>query len=167
MPKYPQRIAGGADPGAVFEHRSDLYSIRHDGRDRNGGAVAVMDDDAHARFAVYEGEPGPDAPPTDVGPVYSLGRDGPLAVPTGRVLVRMTAPVTPAERRAEFAKAGFEIERTLSYAPDAAWLRPSRGGVARGLLGLAALQQIAGVAHVEPQMLLARALKGRRPATTR
>jgi hypothetical protein len=91
--------------------------------------------------------------------VYSVGPDGPLAVPTGRVLVRLAKGMSPEARKQEFASAGYEIETTLPYAPSAAWLKPQHGGVAHALSNLDALGKMPGVDHVEPQLLMERAFR--------
>lgn len=160
MSKFPKRLRAGTEQTLVYERRDGLHAVR--GARRGGGAdaVAVLHDDAKTCFSVYEGPMPGMANDEDVAPVYSAGPGGPLAVPTGRVFVRMSQGLTASERRAEFAAAGFEIESVPSYAPDSAWLRPLQGGVARALPALAALEKIRGVVHVEPQMLLARAWKG-------
>ena len=178
MPKYPKRLHMGNDRAAVFEHEPAMYAVhqtqdagprarpRADARSspRTGGAgkdtpVAVVREGATSTFSVYRGRPGVEVRDEDVGPVYSAGPGGPLAVPTGRVLVRLAKGQKPEERTQEFASAGFEIEKTLPYAPSAAWLKP-RGGVAQALSHLDALEKMPGVEHVEPQLLMERALKG-------
>jgi hypothetical protein len=157
MPDYPSRVHAGTVK-AVFERRTDLYSVRETADAVPDGAVAVIPDDA-ASFAVYEGAPPRHRDAKDVGPVYSNGPDGPLAVPTGRVFVRFASGIHAAERREQFEAAGFEIDKTLSYAPNAVWLRPAAGGVARALPGLGVLGNLPGVEHVEPQLLFERGLK--------
>jgi hypothetical protein len=117
-----------------------------------------MQEGATGAFAVYRGQPGKEVSDGEVGPVYSAGPDGPLAVPTGRVLVRLAKGIRPEEREQEFASAGFEIEKTLAYAPSAAWLKP-REGVAHALSNLDALENTPGVEHVEPQLLMERAFR--------
>jgi hypothetical protein len=117
----------------------------------------VIPADASTSYAVFEGDPTSSAPDDEQGPVYSAGPTGPLAVPTGRVLVRLAAPLRPEDRRVEFANAGFEIERVLPYAPHSAWLRPAKGGVVAALSGLEALGHVPGAEHVEPQVLMERA----------
>ena len=160
MPRFPKRVRAGTEHTLVFERRNGLYSVRGRRRGADEDAVAVLHDDASTSFAVYEGAPlRRRAEDEEIGPVYSAGPDGPLAVPTGRVFVRLEEGLGPDARSAEFARAGFEIEQRLSYAPNAAWLRPAHGGVAKALPALAALERIPGVVHVEPQLLLARAWK--------
>lgn len=159
MAKYPARLRVGAEQHALFAHRSDLYAVRTRPGHNATGAVAVVPDDAQTSFAVYAGTPASESIAGGVTPVYSAGPDGPLAIPTGRVFIRLTDGVRPEQRQPQFAAAGFEIERTLSYAPHAAWLRSRDGGVEGALRGLDALKNVPDVIHVEPQMLLERAMK--------
>ena len=156
MGRFPGKVRITGESPAEFHHRPDYFAVHQARKRPAAGSVTTMADSAETRFAVFQGEPGPGI---DAGPVYSSGRDGPLAVPTGRVFVRLAAGVTPDERRADFAAMGFEIEKTMSYAPNAAWLRPTTGGAAMALRALGKLEKVPGVVHVEPQMLLERALR--------
>jgi hypothetical protein len=159
MPNFPNRLRIGNEGGAVFERQPDLYAVRHRTGAKTAAPLAVMHESATSAFAVYRSEPGEAVSEGEVGPVYSAGPDGPLAVPTGRVLVRLAKGLKPQERSPEFASAGFEIERTLPYAPSAAWLRPREGGMAQALSNLDALEKTPGVEHVEPQLLMERAFR--------
>lgn len=160
MPEFPDRLRSAAS--TVFERRPNLYSVHREGAEASDEALAVVRDDAKGTFEVYDKPArGGALKAGEVGPVYSVGRDGPLAVPTGRIFIRLAEGVRPETRRSQFASAGFEIERTLSYAPNAAWLTPKEGGVARALSGLADLAKTPDVVHVEPQLLMQRALKDR------
>jgi len=160
MPKYPSRVRAGTGQGAIdYERQPDLYAVReHDGSG-SSEALAIIHDDATSSYAVYQRRSGKTALTPEQGPVYSAGPGGPLAVPTGRVFVRLSGGMRAEDRRREFAATGFEIESIPSYAPNAAWLRPKAGGVARALPAISALKKVPGVVHVEPQLLLARALK--------
>jgi hypothetical protein len=162
MPNFPNRVRGGAESSVVFERRPGLYAVRSRGHLRVADAVLVLHDDSTSTFAVYDGRRRAKTLGEDVGPVYSAGPDGPLAVPSGRVFVRLREGLRASAQRSRFAAEGFEIESTPSYAPNAAWLRPTRGGVGHALRALAALGRVPGVEHVEPQMLLARARRAAR-----
>jgi hypothetical protein len=152
-PAYPDRLRTG--PAATFHLRPHLYVIQHTGGGARDGAIAVVPADATSTYAVYEGSAAA-LHGEEAGPVYSAGPDGPLAIPTGRVFVRLQDGVTPDTKRQAFGAAGFAIERTLPYAPNAAWLRPTEGGVAGALAGLSALENTPDVVHVEPQLLMQR-----------
>jgi hypothetical protein len=130
--------------------------LRQTGKRSTAGAVTTMADSAQTHFAVFHGTPNEGV---DAEPVYSAGRNGPLAVPTGRIFVRLEDGLTPEERRGEFASLGLEIEKTLSYAPNAAWLCPVHGGAAEALRLLSEVEKVPGVVHCEPQMLMQRTPK--------
>ena len=158
MQKLPERVRAGAS--GFFTRRTDLYALPHGSSGTaRPGILAEVAGDSKERYLVFDGAPPAGVDTTDVIPVYAAGEEGPIAVPTGRVFVRLHEGLRPDEKRNEFAAAGFDIERTLSYAPHAAWLQPTEGGVGRALNGLAGLEAIPDVAHVEPQMLLERKLK--------
>jgi hypothetical protein len=90
-----------------------------------------------------------------VGPVYST-RGGPLAVPTGLLFVRFAEGTAAASQRESLERAGFDLVEVPSFAPHAAWIRPSAGGIGAALRRLADVEAIPGVENVEPQMLTAR-----------
>jgi len=160
MTTYPNRLRGGASDEPAFIRRPDYYFVRDTATRAPAGAVAIMRDSAAHNLVVFRGHPSRKVE-ADAGPVYSAGPDGPLAVPTGRVFIRLADGVRPADRRAALAAAGFEIERTVPYAPGAAWLRPASGGLAHALSALDALAAVPDMVHVEPQMLMERASRGR------
>ena len=93
----------------------------------------------------------------DAGPLYRRAPGGEVVEPTGRVLVRFGADERAAEHEADLAAAGFEVDEVLSYAPQAAWVRPGSGRVVDALRGLDRLQELPGVVAVEPQMIGQRA----------
>jgi hypothetical protein len=160
---YPAQVRSGSD-GTTFERRLDLYALRKPINDQPPGesdnvagpaAIASLTDGGDV-FTVHAGEP----PRVDaVVPVYSAGPDGPLAIPTGRVFVRLAEGVRVEDRRPAFEAAGFQIDRLLPYASNAAWLRPAQGGTAAALPLATDLGKLPDVVHVEPQLLLQRALK--------
>jgi hypothetical protein len=89
----------------------------------------------------------------ETSPVYSLQPGGSLAVPTGRVFVRLRPDSRFADHERDFRNAGYEIDQTISHAPHAGWVRPSSFSIASSLTGLDKLAAIGGVEGVEPQML--------------
>ena len=99
--------------------------------------------------------PRPDqlAPGTIVTPVYAPGGVGPPAVPTGLVFIRFTDRVTVESRRARIEQAGYVISQTLSYAPQAAWLRAASGSMADALTNLDRLATLDDIAAVTPQLI--------------
>ena len=88
-----------------------------------------------------------------LGPVYQLEAGGNPAVPTGRVFVRLQEGRPASERRRDFVQAGYVVESIPAWAPHTAWLRPATGGIVAALHGLERLRALAGVEHVEPQLL--------------
>ena len=91
-----------------------------------------------------------------VTPVYRLGQNGPLGVPTGRVFIRFQSSVRVSERRDELYACGFTIQETLSYAPHAVWVQSTDGKIATALNSLEKLHALRDVMLVEPQMLMRR-----------
>lgn len=156
MSDFPARLALAA--GTTFALRRDLYAIIGAPEHIADAPITIIHDDARTTIAIYQGRPDSHSEST---PVYSSGDDGPLAVPTGRVFVRLARGLSPSTRRAKFEAAGFAIEQSLSYAPNAAWIRPIRGGIAHALSApaLRALRAIPGVEHIEPQLLMSRDFK--------
>jgi len=152
--QFPEGVRASMAPGAVVYHRQPGRYVLHGGaRDAAaGGAIALWED---GEVAVFSGEPAA-ADGDRVSPAYAQAPGGTLAAPTGRVFIRFAAGVSAAEHRADIERAGYEIVEAISYAPEAAWLRASSGGIAAALHGLARLAALAGVENVEPQILLPR-----------
>jgi len=146
---FPRRLAAPPGAGGPFECVDGLYAL-HD-RPHSApteGAELVL---AGGRIAVFRG-PLATAPPRSCAVYATPG--GTLAVPTGRVLVRLQAGTPAEEKRADLESAGYRIERIAGYAPHAAWVRSADGTIASALNGLARLSALAGVEHVEPEMLM-------------
>lgn len=91
-----------------------------------------------------------------VTPVYSLGAAGHPLVPTGRVLVRFSEADQAETHRDAIERAGYRLVGPLAYAPHAAWV-DSPDDAAHALGGLARLEGLPGVVHVEPEMVGRRA----------
>lgn len=111
------------------------------------------------KITVCRGEPG-DQPggfeSVAMGPVYALEPGGPPAVPTGLIFVRFKEAVRIEEQHEALAQAGYRIRQTLPYAPHAAWVQASFGGIAEALTRIANLEALPDVVNVEPQMLTER-----------
>ncbi len=118
------------------------------------GRIALVDDAAQI-VTIFAGEEPPDASDSRLRPVYALSGSRPAA-PTGRIYLRFAPAVDARSRADEIAAAGYAIEGTVSYAPHAVWLRVESGDAAEALSRLPALEQLPGVANVEPQMLSVR-----------
>jgi hypothetical protein len=158
MSSGPRHLRVGTEHSGLFDRRDDLYAIRRKGR-LSSGAVARIDIDAEHHYAIHAGTPTEAHTDDDVIPVYSAGADGPLAVPTGRVFVRFADGIKAADRSASLQKLGLAIEKTLSYAPSAAWVTTVAGDATATLDHLAALEKLPDVTHVEPQMVMQRSEK--------
>lgn len=97
--------------------------------------------------------------PPQTGPVYTLGKGGSFAVPTGRIFVRLASGRFE-DHATDFRNAGYEIDQTISYAPSAGWVRSLSRSIASSLAHLDRLHTIPGVENVEPQMLRKAVRKG-------
>jgi hypothetical protein len=98
--------------------------------------------------------------PPQTGPVYTLGKGGSIAVPTGRIFVRLASGSRFEDHATDFRNAGYEIDQTISYAPSAGWVRSLSHSIASSLARLDRLHTIPGVENVEPQMLSKAVRKG-------
>jgi hypothetical protein len=156
---YPQEFpAATASDSSVYTRLPGFYAI-HGGRSDAAGAepVQTLED---GDIAIMRGEPDSAdiaAAPNRLTPVYTLksgGAGGSMAVPTGRVFIRLADGVKVGDRETEIDQSGYEVDQTLDYAPNAAWLRARSGSIAYALNSIQALQRIADVENVEPQMLM-------------
>jgi len=160
--EYPQQIRFGTEHSAVLYSRKPGYYAVHYKQPGTvaPGAVLQLNDGA---IAVFQGEP--DEPENAIrlasttgtlGPIYTLQADGTLAVPTGLVFIRFVEGVEVESHREAIKQAGYEIAQSLSYAPQAAWLRAQSGNILDALVGISKLESIPNVENVEPQMLMER-----------
>lgn len=152
---YPDQIRSSSErPDVRYLRLPGHFAIHGEVPGGLRSSVELLLDDG--RIAVCRGEPG-DQPATAksvvVTPVYSLGPKGPPVVPTGLVFVRFKEGVRVEERGEILSRAGYTVTQALSYAPHAAWVRASSGGVAEALSGIANLEALPDVVNVEPQML--------------
>ena len=92
-------------------------------------------------------------------PVYALQPGGRLAVPTGRVFVRLASDQRLQDHAERFRKAGYEIIEAVPYAPNAGWVRSATSSIAAALAGLRGLARMPDVENVEPEMLAEAARK--------
>lgn len=86
-------------------------------------------------------------------PVYTSQPGGRIAVPTGRVFVRLAPGLRFEDHADSFRRAGYEIVETVSYAPNAGWVRSAKSSIASALTELQRLAAFPVVENVEPQML--------------
>lgn len=152
---YPQQVRASTA-------RSDLRYVRLPGHFAVHGRVPASWESSvivlleEGRIAVCRGEPMPQPASSELvalSPVYAIGPEGPPAVPTGFIFVRFKETIHAAKRRAALAQAGYTVRQILPYAPHAAWVEASSGGIARALTRIASLEALPDVVSVEPQML--------------
>jgi hypothetical protein len=165
--KYPAEVrAGGGSTSAVYVRTSDHYAVLDRRPDEpvddavltlEGGSIAVFRGEPQEKRGVRaaadrsrtRAEPAP-----TVAPVYRLGANGPLAVPTGLVFARFSDGVSVESRREDLRRAGYDVVEIPSYAPHAAWLRARSGEIADALAETGALEALPDMEGVEPQMLM-------------
>jgi len=163
--RSPRELRIPGERSGSYRLAADLIA-RHGvaGRFRHDGEGNAGDHDAHTgAVLVFPGE-GISVERADsfmaerheegtIGPVYRREPGGGLAVPTGRALVRFAEGESAAERGDELAATGYKLEGVPRYAPHAAWVRASDGGIAETLRNLDRLGRLPGVENVEPQMI--------------
>jgi hypothetical protein len=157
LPQGPDRLHVTTASGLVeYVRARDLYALR--GRSPAPEQAARLELE-QGELRVFEGTPPSGVPDEDLAAVYRVGARGPLAVPTGSILLRFRAGVNPEDHASEIEAAGFTITRRLGYAPHCAWVRPRTHRVRDALEHFDALRAVGEVEAVEPQMLLARQLR--------
>jgi hypothetical protein len=137
MPAPPHKLrASSRRRDVVYELADDLVALHHP-RDKLQEAEILRRRPKRGR----------------TGPVYYTGDSRTLAVPTGRLFVRLKKGLRAESKEAAFARAGYAIADIPSYAPNAAWLAPARGSIADSLARIGRVERIAGVVNVEPELL--------------
>lgn len=165
-PAYPPEVRSSTQQSSVIYTRlAEHYALHRQPSDMplSEDAVTVMSAD-ETLIEVFQGKADKrkrTGSSGKVGPVYTLGPGGTLAVPTGRVFIRFQEGIAVATRRQEIEQAGYEIAQSITYAPHAAWLQACSGEIADALTDIPTLEKIAGVDNVEPQMLMHRASRSR------
>ncbi len=182
---YPTRLRHSTEnPGVVYVRASGLFALRGSvspaSRSAADAPLLSLQTDGGDKISIYRGAPAPGTTRARAmdGPraiaVYELGRSasaktparagrganssGGLAVPTGRVFVRFGDAIKAESRADELQKLGYRIAQTLAYAPNAAWLESIDGDQA-ALRNIDAIEKLAGVVNVEPQLLTQRATR--------
>lgn len=157
--EFPERLRAGTNRGDTFYARVPGYYAAHGSREDadTTGAVMTLKEEG---IAVYSGEPDDSqADAARVTPVYELQPSGPLAVPTGQIYIRFREGVAADSRRREIENAGYEIVKTSQYTPHTAWLKSASDSIAHALSNIHALERLADVDNVEPQLLTVRATR--------
>lgn len=150
---FPSTLrAGTTEPGALYRRLPELVAI-HDRTEAPSGLEPVLVFvDPPIVVCRTEGGALPPLGGATVTPVYALARRGAPAVPTGLVLVRFREGVAAAACGEALSREGFTIHGVLPYAPGAAWVKAASGGIPASLSGIARLEALPDVVHVEPQM---------------
>lgn len=155
--KHPQQVHASTKPfAASYTRKSGYYAVHYQQADlRRSEAILLLNEGV---IAVFKGKPnqvGQDSTAVKaISPVYELGLNGPLAVPTGLVFVRFVEGVAVDSRSEAINHAGYKVVQNLFYAPQAAWLRACSGEIADALARIPRLEAIPDVENVEPQMLM-------------
>ncbi|MBX9255505.1 hypothetical protein H1Q63_16450 [Desmonostoc muscorum CCALA 125] len=155
--EYPQQIRVGSDASAVSYTRQPGYYAIHYNQPGTvaQGAILQLNEGA---IAVFSGEPNQSQKNT-LSPIYTLQSNGSFAVPSGLVFIRFAEGVDVESGREAIHQAGYEVEQSLDYAPNAAWLRPQSGNINDAIAGISQLEAIPNVENVELQMLMERGLR--------
>lgn len=168
FPAFPYEVRSSTQqPSVGYTRLPDYYALHRPSPDTlpSADALTVMNDD-EALIEVFQGDADERKHAGslgEVGPVYALHPGGTPAVPTGRVFIRFREGVRAEERLQEIDQAGYEIAQRIAYAPHAAWLQARSGKIADALTGISALEKLADVENVEPQMLMPRANRSMTP----
>jgi hypothetical protein len=145
------RVRDARGETAEFARVKDLTAVHTAPQDMPAGATLLLEDGSIGVFSSASRRP-------EGGPVYQpIGQTSAatIAVPTGRVFVRLTGETSIATRAADITKAGYLIEEQLAYAPNSAWVRAADGTIASALRQLDSLGSLPGVERVEPQLIRA------------
>jgi len=87
------------------------------------------------------------------GPVYAQESSGALAVPTGRVFLRLRTKHRPSDWVASLVSHGFVPVEGHADAPGTAWVASADGRIAAGLARLGELSALPDVEAAEPELL--------------
>jgi hypothetical protein len=152
LARFPAYIDAGQAGVPALARREDRCAVL--GPPHGARALLTVDD---GNVTVFERAP-PDVPSPRLVAVYA-DASGAIAVPTGRVFVRFLEAVRADGERARLRDAGFDVVEIPAYAPHCAWVEAADHDPATALVRISALRALAGVAHVEPQLVRPRAMK--------
>jgi hypothetical protein len=157
--KYPRTVRFDKERAdQVFVQTPNYYALQGDQPAPDQAEAIRLSDRVTILPGKPEGSAGASHPAggasLTITPVYRLGANGPLAVPTGLVFLRLGQ-----ERRIEdyadgIALAGYRIARKLDYAPNSGWLESATGSIADALRRIDELESLPHVENVAPQMLM-------------
>ena len=158
--RFPAEVAVGTDKPGRYLRLADHFALHGE----PAGAVAAEAIERLEAEGITLWRGGSDLAAKDLEPaavsaVYSTVAGSPLAAPTGQVFAQLEKGLRAEDYAADFHSAGYEIVRTIVYAPHAAWLGARTGDAALALRLIPELEALPRVASVEPQMLMSRALR--------
>ena len=153
---YPVKIKASTQHAEkYFVIQNSLYAVHGEIPPPCKAAIMVVIEEG--KIVVCKGNPDELPPSVDPGaitPVYSLQPSGPLAVPTGRILVRFADGILAVSRRHAIQRIGYIIDQELHYVPHALWVKSTNGDIAFALNNISLLEGLSEVEYVEPQMLM-------------
>ncbi len=126
------------------------------------GVMAIMEE---GKLAVCKGNPGELPSSVDRNAITAVYAEsgGPLAVPTGRILIRFEDGVTAVSQKEALQRIGYIIDQELAYAPQALWVKSVTGDIADALSNVPLLEALPRVVNVEPQMVMESGRRGPGP----
>jgi hypothetical protein len=150
FPEFPDAFPASSENPKFEYRRCDTHFAVH-GRCPAPGATIELNAE---KIAVYPVSRLSDfSEKVQSTPVYALRPGGRIVVPTGRVFVRLVPKERFQDHAESFRKAGYEIAKTTSYAPNAGWLHSANSSIAAALTALGRLGNLSIVENVEPEML--------------
>lgn len=153
---YPKKFKASTQHAeSYYVLQKDLYAVHGEVPAVCKAAIIASIEDG--KIVVCKGNPNELPPSVDrstLTPVYALGGNGLLAVPTGLILIRYTDNIVAISRKQAIQSIGYIIDQPLAYAPQAAWLKAANGDIAFALNNTSQLEAQTDVENVEPQMLM-------------
>ena len=153
---YPKKIKASTQHAEnYYVLKNGLYAVHGDVPPPCKAAIVVSIEEG--KIAICKGNPDELPPSVDrntITPVYALASSGPLAVPTGLILVRYTDNITAISQQQALQRIGYIIDQELHYVPQALWVKSANGDIAYGLNNISLLETQPDVENVEPQMLM-------------
>ena len=126
---YPKKFKASTQHAeSYYVLQKDLYAVHGEVPAVCKAAIIASIEDG--KIVVCKGNPNELPPSVDhstLTPVYTLGGNGLLAVPTGLILIRYTDNIVAISRKQAIQSIGYIIDQPLAYAPQAAWLKAANG----------------------------------------
>ena len=149
--EFPDAFLASSENATNEYRRSDTHFAVH-GRKSLPGATIELKSEKIAVYPISRRSDFSEA--VQSTPVYVLHPGGRIAIPTGRVFVRLAPNERFQDLAESFRHAGYEIVETVPYATNAGWVRSATSSIASALAGLPRLAGLSVVENVEPQMLV-------------